>query len=132
MMGAILFSVAIVHVRGAGNPSVIVNKYFNSGGASGAGDVAELLVIQNNLDMRGMIIKDFSASMANDGGGKFTFSNDALWSSVRSGTLIVCGLTTAQRIRRSAVRITIWTSAWRIPPTSPPVAEPSILRRSKW
>src|SRR5256714_12138347 len=39
--------------------------------------------------MRGMIIKDFSSSMANDGGGKYQFSTDALWSSVRSGTLIV-------------------------------------------
>ncbi len=76
-------------VQSAGSPSVVVNKYFNGGGASGAGDVVELLVIQNNLDMRGMIIKDFSASMVNDGGGKFTFTNDALWSSVRSGTLIV-------------------------------------------
>ena len=50
--------------------SVVINKYFNSGGASGAGDVVELLVIQDGLDMRGMIIKDFSSSMANDGGGK--------------------------------------------------------------
>ena len=89
MMAAIFLSAPITRVRSAGNPSVIVNKYFNGGGASGALDVVELLVIQNNLDMRGMIIKDFSASMANDGGGKYTFSNDALWSSVRSGTLIV-------------------------------------------
>ena len=74
-------------VQGAGNPSVVVNKYFNSGTA--AGDVVELLVTQNNLDMRGMIIKDFSASMVNDGGGKFQFSTNALWSSVPAGTLIV-------------------------------------------
>jgi predicted extracellular nuclease len=82
---AIGFSVS----AGAPAPTVVVNKYFNGGGASGGGDVAELLVIQNNLDMRGMIIKDFSASMVNDGGGKFTFTTNALWSSVRSGTLIV-------------------------------------------
>ena len=73
MMAAIFVSVPVIQVRSAGNPSVVVNKYFNSGGASGAGDIAELLVIQDALDMRGMIIKDFSASMANDGGGKFTF-----------------------------------------------------------
>ena len=89
MMAAIFLAAPITQVRSAGNPSVVVNKYFNSGGASGAGDVAELLVIQDGLNMQGMIIKDFSASMANDGGGKFTFSNNALWSSVRSGTLIV-------------------------------------------
>ena len=89
MIAAIFVSVPITPVRSAGNPSVIVNKYFNGGGASGAGDVIELLVIQDSLNMQGMIIKDFSANMANDGGGKFTFANNALWSSVRSGTLIV-------------------------------------------
>lgn len=66
--------------------SVVINKYQNSGTTS---DIIELLVVQDSLDMRGMIIKDFSSSMANDGGGKFQFSTDALWSSVRSGTLIV-------------------------------------------
>ncbi|MFL6208782.1 MAG: DNA/RNA non-specific endonuclease [Pyrinomonadaceae bacterium] len=69
--------------------SVVVNKYFNSGGASGVGDVVELLVIQDGLDMRGMILKDFSSSMANDGGGKYQFSTDTLWASVPAGTLIV-------------------------------------------
>jgi endonuclease G len=65
---------------------VAVNKYFNSGSAA---DIVELLVIQNNLDMRGMIIKDFSSSMGSDGGGKYQFSTNALWSSVPAGTLIV-------------------------------------------
>lgn len=71
--------------------SVVVNKYYNqgTGGTGTAGDVVELLVVQNNLDMRGMIVKDFTGSMANDGGGKFTFTNNSLWSSVPSGTLIV-------------------------------------------
>jgi hypothetical protein len=56
-------------VKSALVPAVAINKYFNSGTA--AGDVFELLVIQDNLDMRGMIVKDFSSN------------------SVRSGTLIV-------------------------------------------
>ncbi|MGA9995689.1 MAG: DNA/RNA non-specific endonuclease, partial [Pyrinomonadaceae bacterium] len=66
--------------------SVVVNKYQNSGTTN---DIVELLVLQNNLDMRGMILKDFSGSMANDGGGKYQFSNNALWSSLPKGTLIV-------------------------------------------
>jgi endonuclease G len=66
--------------------TVVVNKYQNSGTTN---DIVELLVVQDMLDMRGMIIKDFSASMASDGGGKYQFSNDALWSSLRAGTLIV-------------------------------------------
>src|ERR1044071_8916820 len=44
-------------------PSVAVNKYFNSGTAA---DVLELLVIDDGLDMRGMIEKDFSGNMVNE------------------------------------------------------------------
>ncbi|MCS6990095.1 MAG: T9SS type A sorting domain-containing protein [Chloroherpetonaceae bacterium] len=71
--------------------SVVVNKFYNQGttGSGAAGDAVELLVIQNNLDMRGMIVKDFTSNMDNDGGGKFIFSNNPLWSAVRAGTLIV-------------------------------------------
>ncbi|MBX7246683.1 MAG: hypothetical protein K1X53_14395 [Candidatus Sumerlaeaceae bacterium] len=65
---------------------VVINKYLNSGTT---GDTVELLVVQDQLDMRGMIMKDFSSSMASDGGGKYTFSTNALWSSVRAGTLII-------------------------------------------
>src|ERR1044072_5067375 len=66
--------------------SVVVNNYFNSGTTA---DIVELLVIQDALNIRGMYIKDFSSNMANDGGGKYQFSNDALWSAVPAGTLIV-------------------------------------------
>ena len=85
--------------------SVVVNKYFNSGTTA---DVVELLVIQNNLDMRGMFIKDFSSSMANDGGGKYQFSNDALWSSVPAGTLIVL------RNNNSAADVTVGNGDFNI------------------
>jgi len=78
--------------------SVVVNKYQNSGTTA---DIVELLVIQNNLDMRGMIIKDFSSNMANDGGGKYQFSNDSLWTSLPAGTLIVL------RNNNSAADVTI-------------------------
>src|SRR5947209_17865181 len=66
--------------------SVVVNKYQNSGTTA---DIVELLVIQDSLDMRGMILKDFSSNMANDGGGKYQFTTDPLWASVPAGTLIV-------------------------------------------
>src|SRR5437588_193120 len=66
--------------------SVVVNKYQNSGTTA---DIVELLVIQDSLDMRGMFLKDFSSNMANDGGGKYQFTTDALWASVPAGTLIV-------------------------------------------
>jgi hypothetical protein len=69
--------------------SVVINKYYNSGTANGVGDIVELLVVTDNLNMQGMIIKDFSSNMGSDGGGSYTFTNDALWSSVRAGTLII-------------------------------------------
>ena len=70
--------------------SVVVNKYQNTGTTA---DIFELLVVQNNLDMRGFIVKTFSSSNANDNGGSITFNNIAFWSSMRAGTLIVVRLT---------------------------------------
>ncbi|MBU2443978.1 MAG: hypothetical protein KJ666_00185, partial [Bacteroidetes bacterium] len=86
-----LFSLLILINFNLFGQSVVVNKYFNSGITSPGGqdDVVELLIIQNNLDIRGMIIKDFSSSMANDGGGKYEFSNHSLWRNMNSGTLII-------------------------------------------
>jgi hypothetical protein len=67
---------------------VVINKFQNPGTTVETESV-ELLVVQDNLDMRGMIIKDFSSSNTSDGGGAFTFTTASLWSSVRKGTLII-------------------------------------------
>jgi DNA/RNA endonuclease G (NUC1) len=72
--------------------SVVVNKFQN-----GLPDRVELLVIGDNtdaasgppVDMRGMVLKDFSSARTADDGGKFRFANHDLWSRVRAGTLIV-------------------------------------------
>lgn len=87
-MKRILLILILTSISGFSNAqSVVINKLFNTGTASE--DVVELLVVTNNLDMRGMIIKDYTANMDSDGGGIYTFSNNTLWSSVRSGTIIV-------------------------------------------
>src|SRR2546423_2307150 len=80
------FCMCVLACAPARAQSVVVNKYQNSGTTA---DIVELLVIQDSLDMRGMILKDFSSNMANDGGGKYQFTTDPLWSSVPAGTLIV-------------------------------------------
>lgn len=72
--------------------TVVINKYLNA--AAVADDTVELLVVGNGtagstVDMRGMILKDFSNSMGSDGGGKYTFSNDPLLEAVKAGTLMV-------------------------------------------
>jgi hypothetical protein len=76
-------------------PKVVFNKYQNNNdNASPApikldGYVVEILVIQDNYDLRKVLIKDFSTNGTADAGGGFAFTSNALWSSVRSGTLIV-------------------------------------------
>jgi hypothetical protein len=69
--------------------TVVINKYINA-----TPDKAELLVVGNStpgqtVDMRGMIFKDFSVSMAGDGGAQYTFTTNTLWAAVPVGTLIV-------------------------------------------
>ncbi len=69
-------------------PRVVVNKYFN-----GSPDRVELLVIGNGtpgatVDLRGMILKDFSGDMSGDAGGKYLFANSTFWSAVPVGTLV--------------------------------------------
>lgn len=69
--------------------SVVINKYLNGGT-----DVIELLVtgdgvVGSRVDLRGMVLKDFTLGMNEDQGGKFIFSDAPLWASVRPGTLLV-------------------------------------------
>jgi hypothetical protein len=90
--GAISLSIPVsgtVNAPPSGIPNVVINKFLNS-----TPDKVELLVVGNGipgstLDMRGMIIKDTSGSMANDTGGKFEFATSSIWAAVPAGTLIV-------------------------------------------
>jgi hypothetical protein len=73
------------------NPlKVVVNK-FSSNGTS---DFIELLVAGGGVpgtpvDLRGMVLKDFSSNMGADLGGKYIFSDSSIWQAVGAGTLIV-------------------------------------------
>lgn len=64
--------------------SVVINEFRNS-----TPEAIELVVVSNNLDLRGMLLKDYSSSGSGDGGGAYIFANHALWSSVRAGTIVV-------------------------------------------
>ncbi|NUN70173.1 MAG: endonuclease [Bacteroidetes bacterium] len=72
---------------GPGTPvtSVVVNEYMN--GAAQSTEWVELLVQQDDLDMRGMLLRDYSTSGSTQSG--LTFGNHALWSSVPRGAFIV-------------------------------------------
>jgi PKD repeat protein len=72
--------------------SVVINKFQN-----GLPDRVELLVIGDTsdgasgppVDMRGMILKDFSSGRTADEGGEYRFSDHEAWSRVKAGTLVV-------------------------------------------
>lgn len=71
------------------SPTVVINKIANT-----SGDRVELLVVGNQVpgstvDMRGMILKDFSSNGTEDNGGRITFANTTFWSAIPVGTLIV-------------------------------------------
>lgn len=63
---------------------IIINELYNS---SGNDEWAELLVIQDNLDLRGWDIRDFSSGGTAQ--NPLEFTANTLWSNVRSGTIIV-------------------------------------------
>lgn len=69
--------------------SVVFNKLFSAPAETGVGDATELLVIDAKLDMRGMIIKNYTSNGTLDEGFRYTLTNDLFWKSMRSGTLIV-------------------------------------------
>ena len=81
---SLLASACALSAAAAFGQSVVVNEFRNE-----TPDAIELVVVTDNLDMRGMVIKDFSSTGNGDGGKAFTFTTDALWSSVRAGTIIV-------------------------------------------
>lgn len=87
-------------------PAVVINKVLN--GTSASLDEIELLVINNNADLRGMLFKDYSSNGNNDGGGVFTFNNVAAWNNIPAGTLIqITGAATAPDIDPSDFTMTV-------------------------
>lgn len=66
--------------------SVVINEYMN--GSATSAEWVELLVLEDNLDMRGMVLRDYSGSGSVQT-SPLVFSDDSLWSSIPHGTFIV-------------------------------------------
>src|SRR5258707_1867300 len=79
----ILFAPA---TRGVKAQPIIINEVYNS---SGTDEWLELLVIQDNLDIRGFDLRDFTST--GNANQPLTFTSNALWSSLKKGTMIVVG-----------------------------------------
>jgi hypothetical protein len=72
------------------SPSIVVNRVYNGSNDNlGTADAVELLVVQDHLDLRNLVVKDFDSNNTADTGGKYSFTNTAFWQDVRSGTTIV-------------------------------------------
>lgn len=77
---------------------VVINKFQNGGNAlTGDGDVIELLVIRDHMNLQNYVIRDFAVSTNNTvlldsitaGSGSFRFLPSSRWNDIRAGTLIV-------------------------------------------
>ncbi|SFQ81540.1 carbohydrate-binding protein [Hymenobacter arizonensis] len=70
--------------------AIVVNRVYNgSNDGDGRADAVELLVTQDHLDIRGLLVKDFESNITADNGGKYRFNNTAFWQDMRAGTTIV-------------------------------------------
>jgi len=68
---------------------VVINEIYNSQGTNGLNDAVELLVIRNNLNMKKMILKNFTSDGNIDGGAAYRFNANPFWNSIPKGTIIV-------------------------------------------
>ncbi len=75
--------------RGVKAQPIIINEVYNS---SSTDEWVELLVVQDNLDIRGYDLRDFTSGGSPN--SPLTFTSNALWSSLKKGTMIVVGTAT--------------------------------------
>jgi hypothetical protein len=68
---------------------VVINEIRNSQGTNGLNDAVELLVIRNHLDMKNMILKNFTGDGNVDGGAAYRFNDISFWSDIPKGAVIV-------------------------------------------
>lgn len=103
--GATDQSVALSGTVSTFTPLMVINKFSADG-------LIELLVVDDNADLRGVILKDFPG--AADAGGNLVFASTGaggtLWSSVPAGTLIVIDLNdgNADDVSHADGDFTIW------------------------
>jgi phosphatidylserine/phosphatidylglycerophosphate/cardiolipin synthase-like enzyme len=79
-----LFFFVLLFVSSLHSQSIIINEIYNS---SATDEWIELLVVQDSLDLRNWDVRDFSSGGAAQ--QPLVFTNHALWSSLRKGTIII-------------------------------------------
>lgn len=98
---------------------VLINKYRNGG--QNLIDTVEVLVVRDNFDLRGYILRDFATSSNSFNAdsvssGSYRFANTSLWQRVPAGTLLVLSLTNGvvQRLGDTVISVGLQNTAYFI------------------
>lgn len=83
-MALIIFTLCLVITPAIKAQSIILNELYNSGSND---EWIEFLVLQDNLDLRGWSIRDFTSAGA--AAQPLVFSTHAAWNNLKKGTVIV-------------------------------------------
>jgi phosphatidylserine/phosphatidylglycerophosphate/cardiolipin synthase-like enzyme len=84
LINAVLF--VLLFTGSISAQSIIINELYNSGSSD---EWVEMLVVQDQLDIRNWSLRDFNGSGVAQ--TPLVFSNNGLWNNLRKGTVIVIG-----------------------------------------
>jgi hypothetical protein len=98
---------------------VVINKYRNGG--QNLIDTVEVLVVRDNFDLRGYILRDFATSSNSFNtdsisSGSYRFANTSFWQRVPAGTLLVLSLTNGivQKLGDTVISVGLQNTAYFI------------------
>lgn len=98
---------------------VLINKYRNGG--QNLIDTVEVLVVRDNFDLRGYVLRDFATSTNSFNAdsvssGSYRFANTSLWQRVPAGTLLVLSLTNGmvQKLGDTVINVGLKNTAYFI------------------
>jgi hypothetical protein len=98
---------------------VLINKYRNGG--QNLIDTVEVLVVRDNFDLRGYVLRDFATSTNSFNAdsvssGSYRFANTSLWQRVPAGTLLVLSLTNGivQKLGDTVISVGLQNTAYFI------------------
>lgn len=81
-----LFGLTTLLLNAQTNPPIVINSYFNAGSPND--EWTELVVVQDNLDLRGWNLRDNNATQDSWQEPIF-FKNTPFWQNLRKGTIII-------------------------------------------
>ncbi|MBD1210701.1 MAG: T9SS type A sorting domain-containing protein [Ignavibacteria bacterium] len=115
----LLFLVVFLYTTPLFAQDVLINKYRNGG--QNLIDTVEVLVVRDNFDLRGYVLRDFATSTNSFNAdsvssGSYRFANTSLWQRVPAGTLLVLSLTNGmvQKLGDTVISVGLKNTAYFI------------------